>query len=91
MTSQLGTVARIWQEEGVSCLKRSTLGRYLLGALDEDWANYVDFHVQQADCDRCQANYEDLRSEDERDADARQRLRERCFASSVGFLSQRPP
>jgi hypothetical protein len=39
-----------------SCLKRS-LGRYLLGVLDEDWNAYIDFHVQQADCDRCQANW----------------------------------
>lgn len=88
--AQDSTVARIWQEEGISCLKRSTLGRYLLGALDEDWNNYVDFHVHQADCDRCRANFEDLQSEDQRDDAARQGLRQRCFASSVGFLS-RPP
>ena len=82
------TVARIWREEGISCLKRSTLGRSLLGALDEDWNHYIDFHVHQADCDRCNANLEDLRSEDERDAEWREQLRERCFASSVGFLSR---
>ncbi len=85
------TVGRIWREEGISCLKRSTLGRYLLGALDEDWNAYVDFHVHQADCDRCNANLADLRSEDERDAESRQRLRERYFASSVGFLSRVQP
>ncbi len=84
------TVARIWQEEGISCLKRSTLGRYLLGVLDDDWNLYIDFHVQQGDCDRCQANLQDLRSEDERDAASHERLRERCFASSVGFLSHPP-
>jgi RNA polymerase sigma-70 factor (ECF subfamily) len=84
------TVGCIWREEGISCLKRSTLGRYLLGVLDEDWNTYIDFHVQQADCDRCQANLADLRSEDERDAASHERLREQCFASSVGFLS-RPP
>ena len=83
-------MGRIWREEGISCLKRSTLGRYLLGALDEDWEQYVDFHVRQADCDRCSANLEDLRAADERDEAARQKLRERCFASSVGFLSRAP-
>ncbi len=85
------SVGRIWREEGASCLKRSTLGRYLLGALDDDWNRYIEFHVQQADCDRCNANLEDLRSEEERDAAARERLRERCFASSVGFLSKAQP
>jgi RNA polymerase sigma factor (sigma-70 family) len=84
------TVGRIWREEGISCPKRSTLGRYLLGVLDEDWNNYIDFHVRQADCDRCNANLEDLRSEDERDAASHEQLRERCFASSVGFLSHPP-
>jgi len=83
------TVARIWREEGISCLKRSTLGRYLLGALDEDWSTYVEFHAEVAGCDRCLANLEDLRSEDE-GAVAHERLREQCFASSVGFLSRRP-
>jgi hypothetical protein len=82
------TVGRIWREEGISCLKRSTLGRHLLGVLDDDWSVYIDFHVHQADCDRCNANLEDLRGEDERDAASHERLRERCFASSVGFLSR---
>ena len=43
------TLGRIWHEEGVSCLKRSTLGRFLLGVLDDDWNAYIDFHVRHAD------------------------------------------
>lgn len=81
------SVARIWREEGVSCLKRSTLGRFLLGALDDDWHGYIEFHAEVGGCDRCLANLDDLRSEDAADADE---LRQRCFASSVGFLSRRP-
>lgn len=84
------SVARIWRDEGISCIKRSTLGRYLLGALDDAWNMYIEFHVNTAACDRCGANMEDLRSEDQRDAAAQERLRERCFMSSVGFLSQTP-
>jgi RNA polymerase sigma-70 factor (ECF subfamily) len=84
------TVARIWREEGISCLKRSTLGRYLLGALDDEWSMYVDFHVDKAGCPRCNANLEDLQVEDERDGATGRQLRERCFASSVGFLSKAP-
>jgi RNA polymerase sigma-70 factor (ECF subfamily) len=85
------TLALIWREEGISCPKRSTLGRFLLGALDEDWTTFVDFHANQAQCPRCLANLDDLREEEQRDAAEREKLRERCFASSVGFLSQRPP
>lgn len=84
------TVAHIWRAEGISCLKRSTLGRYLLGALDDEWGSYVEFHAEVAGCDRCLANLDDLRSEEEGPADAREQLRQRCFASSVGFLSRRP-
>jgi len=84
------TVAGIWRAEGISCLKRSTLGRYLLGALDDDWNTYVEFHAEVAGCDRCLANLDDLRAEDEAGPAGREQLRERCFASSVGFLSRRP-
>lgn len=84
------TVARIWREEGISCPKRTTLGRYLLGVLDDEWTAYIEFHVGAAGCDRCNANLDDLRTEDERDAASHDQLRERCFASSVGFLSKRP-
>ena len=84
------TVARIWREEGVSCPKRSTLGRYLLGALDETWNEFIEFHIDLARCPRCAANHDDLKEEDRRDAEERERFRERCFASSVGFLSQAP-
>lgn len=82
------TLARIWRAEGISCLKRSTLGRFLLGTLDDDWNGYIQFHVETAGCDRCLANLDDLRAEDERDATTRAALRDRCFASSVGFLSR---
>lgn len=84
------SVAQIWREEGVSCLKRSTLGRYLLGTLDQDWQNYVEFHAEGAGCQRCLANLDDLRDEDARDEQHRDQFREQCFASSVGFLSRRP-
>lgn len=84
------SVAQLWRDEGVSCLKRSTLGRYLLDALTEDWQEYADFHLSAAACPRCQANLEDLREEDRAGDAARAQLRERCFASSVGFLSRRP-
>lgn len=84
------TIAAIWREEGISCPKRSTLGRHLLGALDDTWEQYIEFHVDVAGCERCQANLDDLRSEDQRDQQAHRRLRDRCLASSVGFLSRRP-
>ncbi len=84
------TLATIWREEGISCPKRSTLGRFLLGVLDDAWNEFIEFHIQAGGCDRCQANLDDLRAEDAADAADAARQRERFFASSVGFLSKRP-
>jgi RNA polymerase sigma-70 factor (ECF subfamily) len=84
------TLGRIWQEEGISCLKRSTLGRFRLGALDDDWRDYVEFHVTHLGCPRCTANLDDL-ADEQRASAAEPAATERLFASSVGFLSKRPP
>ncbi|TWT42360.1 ECF RNA polymerase sigma factor SigW [Phycisphaerae bacterium RAS1] len=84
------TLARIWVEEGISCPKRSTLGRYLLGTMDDDWNEFIEFHVKTAGCDRCSANLDDLAAEDREAPAGGDALRERYFASSVGFLSQAP-
>lgn len=84
------TLGHIWREEGISCLKRSTLGKASLGVLDDEWADYVEFHTNVLACERCLANLDDLRTEEQRDADEGDSWREQLFASSVGFLSKRP-
>ena len=76
---------RIWRKERLSCLKRSTLGAYLLGTLSEEWQEYVEFHLEVAKCPYCQSNIDDIRSEEAKSEEA-EMLRERVFQSSVGFL-----
>ena len=77
------TVARVWREHRITCLKRGTLGSYLLGVLDEPWQSHTQFHLDVAGCPICLANLSDLESEeDERTPADTQRM----FASSVGFL-----
>ncbi len=39
------TVARVWREQRLTCLKRSTLGSYLLGIVEEPWHSYIQFHL----------------------------------------------
>lgn len=79
------TVSRVWRDRRLSCLKRSTLGSYVLGVLDEPWASYAQFHVEEVGCLMCRANLDDLSRESERVGDE---LSERMFQSSVGFLSR---
>ena len=77
------TVARVWREHRLTCLKRSTLGSYSLGILEEPWQSYTQFHLDVVGCSMCLANLADLDSEEEQLAPEEA---ERLFASSVGFL-----
>jgi RNA polymerase sigma-70 factor (ECF subfamily) len=72
-----------WSGNLLSCLKRSTLGAYALGAVDSDWKDYITFHLEKVGCETCAASLEDIRSEGESKS---QEVRERVFVSSVGFL-----
>lgn len=79
------TISRVWRKHRLSCLKRSTMGSYLLGVLEEPWQSYTRFHLETVRCLMCRANVEDLSNadlEEDREALARQ-----YFQSSVGFLS----
>jgi len=78
------TFSRIWQQQRLSCLKRSTIGSYLLGTLDNPWRDYVAFHLDTLGCQYCQANLEDLKRQTA--ADQSQALARRILQSTVGFL-----
>lgn len=77
------TVARVWREHRLTCLKRSTLGAYVLAVLEEPWQSYTQFHLDVVGCPLCLANLTDLESEQEEGSPPD---RERLFQSSVGFL-----
>lgn len=80
------TVCRVWREQRITCLKRGTLGQYVLGVLDDPWLSYTQFHLDVVGCPMCLANLEDLESEDE-GVELSEQSSE-IFASSVGFLSR---
>lgn len=80
------TIARVWREQRLSCLKRGTLGSYLLGVLEEPWQSYTAFHLDTVKCLMCNANVEDLAADSGDDVAAQ--VGERLFQSSVGFLSR---
>ncbi len=79
-------LSEIWQEERLSCLKRSTIGAYVLGTLESPWQEYVTFHLERLGCRFCRANLDDLQARTAEDA--RQTLRQRIMESTVGFLSR---
>ena len=79
-------LTEVWQEQRLSCPKRSTLGAFLLGTLDSDWADYVAFHAEQLGCRFCQANLDDLRKQTETAVPTV--FRDRIMQSTVGFLKK---
>lgn len=81
------TIGAIWCRQRLSCPSREQLGSHLLGALDPDHQEYLDFHLQTIGCAFCQANLADLRQQhQEQTSNARDR-RKRFFDSSAGLLS----
>lgn len=80
-------IAEIWQDQRLSCPKRSTLGAFLLGTLEPAWADYVKFHLERLGCRFCRANFEDL--ERQTATEPVQTFRDRIMQSTVGFLKHR--
>lgn len=83
-------LTEVWRDGRPSCPKRTTLGKYVLGTLSDDWDDFVTFHVERTGCEFCAANLEDLSAEINTPADdSDQLLRGRILESTVGFLNHR--
>jgi hypothetical protein len=48
------SISEIWYRERISCLDDATLKTYGQGGLDADLRRYVEFHLTELDCERCQ-------------------------------------
>ncbi len=80
------TIAKVWRQRRLSCLKRGTIGSHLLGVLEEPWQSYTRFHLDTVRCLMCRANLDDLSTES--GPASRPELAEQFFQTSVGFLSK---
>ncbi|WP_425617185.1 hypothetical protein NA78x_000856 [Anatilimnocola sp. NA78] len=86
----LHSVGEIWRRHRLSCPDRQQLGSYLLGVLDNEHANYIRFHLEQIGCRYCQANYADLRLQQEETQELIITRRTKYFQSTAGHLRQTP-
>jgi hypothetical protein len=83
----LHSLGEIWRRGRLTCPTREQLGSYLLGALPDDVADYVTFHVENIACRTCGANLADLKSQAEASsARPTEQRRQKYFQSSVGRL-----
>jgi hypothetical protein len=79
------SVGEIWRRGRLSCPSRTQLGSFLLGTLDSDFAEYVEFHVRSIGCRLCAANLHDLEKAAKSTHETTDRRR-RFFESSAGHL-----
>ncbi len=80
------SLGSIWRRERLTCLSRDQFGAYLLGTLEPEIADYVDFHLETIGCRYCQANLADLREQQAQQATGTETRRRKYFQSSVGYL-----
>ena len=84
----------IWRKHRLSCPTRQQLGGYLLGALDQEWMEYIRFHIEQIECRVCMANALDLATEQQIQADSeaartsQASRRRKYFQSSAGYFNR---
>ena len=92
------SIGDIWRRNRLSCPTREALGSFLLGAMLDQNAQYIQFHIETLGCRYCQANLEDLKAKakaaeesaaDTRAAEAVARRR-KIFQSSVGRIQSNP-
>ncbi len=79
------SVGEVWRKHRLSCPSRATLGSYLLGVLDDEHADYIQFHLQTIGCRYCGATLEELQAAAVSTQSTTER-RKKFFESSVGRL-----
>jgi hypothetical protein len=89
--SGVHSLGEIWRRQRLSCPTREQLGSYLLRILPDDEANYIEFHIESIGCRYCQANLDDLKSQqaaaaDRARSDGTNQRRKKYFNSSAGHL-----
>ena len=87
--SGVHSLGEIWRSNRLSCPSRQQLGSFLLGAVPEDAADYVDFHLDVVGCRYCRANLADLERQQAESQEAVRTRRRKYFQSSVGHLRNR--
>ena len=80
------SVGAIWRRKRLSCPSRDELGSYLLGALETDHQDYLEFHLRTIGCSFCLANLADLESLQKEPPTKVKERRRRFFESSAGYL-----
>ena len=80
------SVGAIWRRQRLTCPGREQLGSFLLGVLEPDVHDYVEFHLRAMGCAFCQANLADLQAQNQEATSQVRERRKRVYDSSAGLL-----
>jgi hypothetical protein len=83
------TLAEIWRRHQIGVPTREDLGKYLLGILPPEQADYIRFRVEKLRCRFTIANLQDLKAQQQELEAASAARRRKYFQSSVGRLRER--
>jgi hypothetical protein len=83
------SVGAIWRRQRLSCPTREQLGTFLLGVLECEEHDYIEFHLKTIGCAFCLANFTDLQNQQKEAAAQVKQRRRRYFQSSAGLLNPR--
>ena len=82
----LPSLHQVWENLRPSCPKRTTLGKFSLQLLPDDWTDFVHFHVELLGCSYCRANLAALEAESEESGS--EDFSQQLFQSTIGFLNR---
>jgi hypothetical protein len=80
------SIGAIWRRRRLSCPSREQIGSYLLGVLEPEHQDYIDFHLHTVGCSYCLANLADLQALQKEPPPRVRERRRRFFESSAGLL-----
>jgi len=84
------SLGAVWRRHRLTCPSREQLGSYVLGVLDPDHRDFIDFHLKTIGCAYCLANLTDLQTQQRESTAHTKKRRQRFFDSSMGLLSKNP-
>jgi hypothetical protein len=82
----LHTLGEIWRRHRISCPAREQLGSYLLGALNKETRDYLEFHLKTVGCRFCLASLEDLERRHKETRESAASRHRKYLDSSAGYL-----
>lgn len=81
------TLGEIWRRNQLGVPSIEELGKYLLGILPEEHAEYIRFRIEQLKCPYTIASLKDLQQQSEPNTQAETR-RQKYYNSSAGLLKR---